>query len=374
MSVVIKSSAEDSKPSVEQSNITAEQLASRRIAQLSQKASPAPKEEPKVEPKEQVETEAEPAAEEAKDDAPFKEGGEKSEEAKDEGKEVPSNINVDELSDDEITELAKKGKSGLLKRIAELTAKRKLAEERVAQMEAAFRANQSTPKLEQKVENNPFAQIDKADELQSKWSEVGEVIKWAEAILDDAEHAGADDPVAQVDGKALTKKQVKQYLRNAREARDTFLPAQFKEIQAKEVRKVTKAQYEQKARQELPWLSTEDNDTKRQYDALVKSPLVERVKKAVPEVEADLDYIIGHAVNSLYGRREIALDSVGTKSTANRISPPANPGSTAAAPSGSDAREAKAMKEAKGRLKDSGSIDDYVALRAAQISKRKLIK
>lgn len=373
MSVVIKSNAEDSKQSVEQSNITAEQLASRRIAQLSQKANPAPKEEPKVEPKAQVEVEAEPAPEETEAAAPVKEGGEVAEETKDEGKEVPSNINVDELSDDEIAELAKKGKSGLLKRIAELTAKRKLAEERAAQMEAALRANQTAPKLEQKVDNNPFAQIDRAEDLQAKWSEVGEVIKWAEAVLDDAEHAGADDPVTQVDGKALTKKQVKQYLRNAREARDTYLPAQFKEIQAKEVRKAAKAQYEQKARQELPWLATEDNDTKRQYEALVKSPLVEKVKKAVPEVEADLDYIIGHAVNSIYGRREIAMESVGTKSTP-KINPPANPGSTAAAPSGSEAREAKAMKDAKGRLKDSGSIDDYVALRAAQISKRKLIK
>ena len=39
-----------------------------------------------------------------------------------------ANLDIDELTDEDIRELAEKGKSGLLKRIAELTAKRKSAE------------------------------------------------------------------------------------------------------------------------------------------------------------------------------------------------------------------------------------------------------
>ena len=96
-------------------------------------------------------------------------------------KEVLSK-DIDELTDEEIAELAQKGKSGLLKRIAELTAKRKLAEEKAAALEAAVQqAKQQLP--EPKVENNPYANVSTVDDLQGKLKEVNEVVEWAEDSL-----------------------------------------------------------------------------------------------------------------------------------------------------------------------------------------------
>ena len=341
-------------------------FASRRLAKMQERAkAAAPKaEEPKQAP--QTGSEAEPSAEVKEPVSESKEGQTQEPEPQADGKDVLSKVDVSELTDEDIAELAQKGKSGLLKRIAELTAKRKLAEEKAAQMEAAMR--QSQPKLEEKVENNPFASVETADELQNKYTEVGEVIEWAEDVLDRAENLGGDDVVANVDGKELTKAQVKEHLRRARKARDKFLPAQFKEIQAAEQRKQLKSAFEQKARQELPWLDGEDNDLRKTYEAMVKDPRLSDFAKAVPDIEPQLGYIIAHAANSIYGRRNIPL---GEQKPSPKMTPPANPSISAAGPERGEPKEVKVAKEASKRLSETGSMSDFIALRTAQLTKRK---
>ena len=343
-------------------------FASRRLAKMQERAkAPAPKaEEPKQ--AQQTGSEAEPSAEVKEPVSESKEGQTQEPEPQQEGKDVLSKVDVSELTDDEIAELAQKGKSGLLKRIAELTAKRKLAEEKAAQLEAAIR--QSQPKLEEKVENNPFASIDKPDELQQKYTEVGEVIEWAEDVLDRAENLGGEDVVANVDGKDLTKAQVKEHLRRARKARDKFLPAQFKEIQAAEQRKQLKGAFEQKARQELPWLDGEDNDLRKTYESMVSDPRLQEIAKAAPDIEPQLGYIIAHAANSIYGRRSIPI----TEQKSPKMTPPANPSVSAAAPERSESKDTKVAKEASKRLSETGSMSDFIALRTAQLTKRSKLK
>ncbi len=334
------------------------------------KAQVQPKADPKPEPETPEGSEAEPSAEEKEPTEPdFKEGDQKEPEPKPEAKEVLSK-SVDELTDEEIQELAQKGKSGLLKRIAELTAKRKLAEEKAAQLEAALKANQ--PVFKEEVKDNPFAKIENVQELESKWSEVSEVVEWAEGVLDKAEHASGDEVVATVDGKELTKAQVKELRRSAVRAKEKFLPAQLKEIQAKQARVAAKQQYQDMARKELDWLNGEDNDTRKQYEALVKSPLLEKVRKAVPEVEADLEYVLAHAANSIWGRKSIALTD--PKPAAPKLTPPSSPSSSAGAPERKESASSKQAKEASKRFMEKGQVSDFVALRTAQLSQRKSIK
>lgn len=328
----------------------------------------APKaEEPKPEPTQEG-SEAEPHAE-VPPESESKESQTTETEPKQDGKDVLSKLDVSELTDEEIAELAQKGKSGLLKRIAELTAKRKLAEEKAAQLEAAMRSVQ--PKLEEKVENNPFASVSKPEELQQKFTEVGEVIEWAEDVLDRAENLGGDDVVANIDGKELTKAQVKEHLRKARKARDKYLPAQFKEIQAAEQRKQLKSAFEQKARQELPWLEGEDNDLRKNFEAMVSDPRLQEIAKAAPDIEPQLPYILAHAANSIYGRRSIPISE---PKVAHKMTPPANPSVSAAGPERAESKETKVAKEASKRLSETGSMSDFIALRTAQISKRSKVK
>jgi hypothetical protein len=347
MPEVTSSNSADAKPAVENKPMTDKDFLSARIASR-QKAPPST-------------TESAPEPEEKKEAT--SQEGEPTEAPK--AKEVLSK-DIDELTDEEIAELAQKGKSGLLKRIAELTAKRKLAEEKAAALEAAVQqAKQQLP--EPKVENNPYANVTTVDDLQGKLKEVNEVVEWAEDILFRSEDMAASDIVATVDGKEYTKADIRESLRKARRAKDRFIPAQFQELQAKMERSNLETAFKQQARKELGWLEGEDNDVRKRYEAMVADPRLKKLKDSVPEIAPQIEYLIAHAANSMYGRREIPME----KSKGPTLNPPSNPSTTAAAPEKAEARMEKSLKDVESRFRQTGKGSDFIALRAAQISKRK---
>ena len=347
MPEVTSSNSADAKPAVENKPMTDKDFLSARIASR-QKAPPST-------------TESAPEPEEKKEAT--SQEGEPTEAPK--AKEVLSK-DIDELTDEEIAELAQKAKSGLLKRIAELTAKRKLAEEKAAALEAAVQqAKQQLP--EPKVENNPYANVTTVDDLQGKLKEVNEVVEWAEEILFRSEDMAASDIVATVDGKEYTKADIRESLRKARRAKDRFIPAQFQELQAKMERSNLETAFKQQARKELGWLEGEDNDVRKRYEAMVADPRLKKLKDSVPEIAPQIEYLIAHAANSMYGRREIPME----KSKGPTLNPPSNPSTTAAAPEKAEARMEKSLKDVESRFRQTGKASDFIALRAAQISKRK---
>ena len=347
MPEVTSSNSADAKPAVENKPMTDKDFLSARIASR-QKAPPST-------------TESAPEPEEKKEAT--SQEGEPTEAPK--AKEVLSK-DIDELTDEEIAELAQKGKSGLLKRIAELTAKRKLAEEKAAALEAAVQqAKQQLP--EPKVENNPYANVTTVDDLQGKLKEVNEVVEWAEEILFRSEDMAASDIVATVDGKEYTKADIRESLRKARRAKDRFIPAQFQELQAKMERSNLETAFKQQARKELGWLEGEDNDVRKRYEAMVADPRLKKLKDSVPEIAPQIEYLIAHAANSMYGRREIPME----KSKGPTLNPPSNPSTTAAAPEKAETRMEKSLKDVESRFRQTGKGSDFIALRAAQISKRK---
>lgn len=347
---VAKPIAEGSKQSVDnESSITQEQFIAQRLGALkgNQQPTKVEEEKPKEEDVSEKETQKQPESD---------------------GKEVLSQVDLSELSDEDIAELAEKGKSGLLKRIAELTAKRKLAEERAAQMEAFVQQQQKKLADEPKVENNPYASIASLEELSKKSGEIEEVIDWATDVLDSAEHLGHVDVVATVDGKELTKAEVKDHLRRAKKARDKFLPAQKNEIGLAEQRKLAKSAFEAQALKEMEWLSsTEDNDVKRQYQAMITDPRIKVLEQHAPDIAVQLPYLLAHASNSMYGRKPIPLET----KPAVKLQPPANPISATAKNSRPDDSDEKGVRQAYSKLQDSGSVSDFIAMRTHQISKRK---
>ena len=117
MSDEATSVAGDAKQAVvsEKSNLTASQYAVRRLGELKGKPDGA------LNPASRPETTSQsaPAEEEEQQQAS---NDQAQAQPNPTSKDVPSQVELSELSDEDIQELAQKGKSGLLKRIAELTA------------------------------------------------------------------------------------------------------------------------------------------------------------------------------------------------------------------------------------------------------------
>ena len=91
---------------------------------------------------------------------------------------VLSQLDLDNLSEDQIKELSEKLSSRAVSRFGELTAKRKKAEERLVELENKLSENEL--KTAAKVQNNPYADLKTIDELKAKAEEVNNVIEWAE--------------------------------------------------------------------------------------------------------------------------------------------------------------------------------------------------
>ena len=335
----------DNKP-VEKSNITVAELAARRLG--------ANKKAPVEAPVAKKEPEAEP--EKAQQEEPEKQ----------KDKDVLSKFDLGEMSDAELRELSEKLGSRAVARFGELTAKRKQAEEQIAALQAELsKRNEVSPLEVKSSEKNPYASLETIESLQAKSREVNEVIEWAEDKLDQADHLAHDDIVTTIDGKDMTKADVKAALKNARKAKDKFLPAQLQELQAREQRAQLKKSFDEGARKEIDWLNGEDNDTRKQYEAMLSDKRLAKLREADPDVAVQLDYILAHAANSMYGRKTIPMTE-----TKPKITPPSSPASATGASEKPEARTSKAISETAKRFSSSGSISDYTALRALQLSKR----
>ena len=270
-----------------------------------------------------------------------------------------------ELSESEINELAQKLNSRAVARYGELTAKRKQAEEQIAALQAELaKRNGSDPLATPKVENNPYKEIKDVQSLQAKAREIDEVIEWAEDQLFNNDHLAHDDVIVVVEGKELTKAQVRASLANARKARNKYLPAQLADLQVEESRLYQRKAFEDKAKQELSWLEGEDNDTRKQYEAIINDPRLRDLEKAAPDLAPQLPYILAHAANSIYGRKLI------TETSKPKLNPPNTANGTAAYSERPEARKSKESEEIRKRYMESGNPKDFVALRALQLSKR----
>ena len=155
-------------------------------------------------------------------------------------------------------------------------------------------------------------------------------------------------------------------LLNARKSRDKFLPAQLKSLQIREQGKQLKGAFEEKAKEELSWLQGEDNDTRKQYEAMINDPRFSDLEKALsPDISAQLPYIIAHAANSIYGRKLISDN----KQSA-RLNPPKQPTGVGAQAERKTDPRVKKVNEYKNRFVKTGSKSDFVTLRTLQIQNR----
>ena len=344
--------AESVEPTALNSNMSPEDFIQSRLGETKE-VQVASKESPESESESKSET-SEEASGEVKSEESISEPSDN----------VLSQLDLDNLSEDQIRELSEKLGSRAVSRFGELTAKRKKAEERLVELENKLSEN--ALKSSTKVESNPYSDLKTIDELKSKAEEVNEIIEWAEDVLFNSDGFSPEDGVTEVDGKSITKKQVRTTLQNARKTRDKFLPDQLRNVHKLENAVKMKETFAEQAESELSWMKGEDNDTRRKYESMIKDPrFVEMEKSVDPEVASQLNYIIAHAANSLYARKTIS-----EKSAPGRLSPPSNATSSAGTPEKTANKSVKALNEISQRFKTSGSKSDFINLRTLQIKNR----
>jgi len=352
-------SGADTKP-VENTNISVTDFANRRLGQMTSQ---------------NTEEESEPVAEEPTEETTEEVTEETQEteteetEVKSTSEDVLSQIDLDNASEEELKELAEKLGSKAVARFGELTARRKAAEERLAQLEAEIR-NKPASEPKKKIANNPFSNLETVEEIQAKTQEADDVIEWAEDLLfENADHA-ADDVIVEIEGKEMTKAQVRHSLLQARKARKSLLPDQLSKIQAKQKGVNLKNALENQAKQELPWLDGEDNDIRKQYEVIMSDTRFKEMKRIlsqeIPDVAGQLDYWFAHAANSMYGRKPIVEDKPSMK-----ITPPKGATTSSANADKAQSRTAKSLKEMQNRFKQSGNARDFAELRKLQMASRR---
>ena len=351
--------AEAGKISVDKSNISVTDFAQRRIGELA----PGTEQPQDEEAEEVIEQETEEVLEESVDT----EEAETSEESS-ESEDVLSQLDLDDMSEEDLRELADKLGSRAVARFGELTAKRKAAEEKLTQLEARLK-EKPNPLETKKVENNPYGNLDTVEKLQQKAAEVDQVIEWAEDLIFESDGYGADDVVTEVEGKEWTKKDVRQSLLRARKAQKTFLPDQLSKVQLRAEGEVLTKQFDSQAKQELSWLEGDDNDLRKQFEATVGDERFKKLKSVLkresPDIAAQLDYWFAHATNSIHGRK---LVGVGKKSPT--LNPPKTGNPASAQSEKGMGRTAKALKELEARFKQTGNARDFAALRKLKMSNR----
>lgn len=351
-------------------NISVSELAARRLGgnnQVPETTEEVVEDEEVAAPNESEETEVNTESLEEISEESSEESPEQEVETEESSEDVLSQIDLDEMSEEDLRELGKKLGSKAVERFGKLTAQRKAAEEELQKLRASMQAESNDPlKGSQEVKNNPYGNIDTIEGIQSKADEVNGIIEWAEDVLFNADGYGPDDVVTEVEGKDLTKADVRKSLLNARKSRDKFLPAQLKSLQTREQAKQLKGAFIEKAKEELSWLQGEDNDTRKQYEAMVGDPRFEELENALsPDISAQLPYIIAHAANSIYGRKPVPDN----KQSA-RLNPPKQPtGAGAQAERKADPR-AKKVKEYKSRFNQTGNKSDFITLRTLQLQNR----
>jgi hypothetical protein len=353
--------AEPENSTAEKTNITAEDFAIQRLGQ----PAPEPQEEETAEVEEEEANEIASEEEEGTEESDESTEDEAPESESDE--QVLSQIDLDEMSEEELRELADKLGSRAVARFGELTAKRKAAEEKLKEIEAKISAEQNNPlKPTQEIKDNPFNEVETIEALQIKATDASNVIEWAEDIMFNADGYEADDVVTEVEGKEMTKADVRNALLQARKARDKFLPARLEEIQKVQQSEKMQEQLRLQAEEELTWLKGDDNDTRRQYEAIMSDPRVEILMTTVPaEVKAQMPYLLAHAANSIYGRKEVRDSKSKVRLNPSNTSTP-----NAASSDKQVSRTNKSIKNLSTRFKQSGEKDDFITLRTLQLQNR----
>lgn len=276
---------------------------------------------------------------------------------------VLSQFDLDSLSDEEKDVLRQQLIPGAQSRISELTARRKAAEEELQTIQLQIK--------EPEVKDNPLSDISNIDDLQTKSNEVNDVISWAEDLLFESDDYSADDEITTVEGRPMTKAEVRKALQSARKSRDTYIPDQLRKLQSLENAKTLRQQLGNKAVEELEWLRDEnDNELKSQFISIMNDPRLKQLEDIAPDIYVQIPYFMSHAVNSMYGRKPVKEGSKPTARKSLKLTPSSGSTPASAMSEKTERLSVKSLKEQRNRFKTSGRKDDFITLRTLQLQNK----
>jgi hypothetical protein len=257
---------------------------------------------------------------------------------------------------DRLRDIARQAGVKSLSRFAELTAKNKA-------LEAQLQAKQvETKPLPEALPDNPFRGLD-AQQVEAKRKDLGKVAKTVEALLDEHEDYGPNDVITH-DGHEFTKKQLKAISRSITTQLSEYIPDQLAEIQRLAQREQSKAQFDAAILEQIPAFSDENSEVVALHKSIMANPHTLAIGEKVPELSAQLSFIMAHAANS------ILLSQGKTSTTATAPGIKARP-KVAASPVGAVATSARVEPNAKAKEREdkflkSGRADDMVAMFVAK--------
>jgi len=338
-------------------NITAEEFALQRLERLQGE-----------QPEDTQEVQEEEVLEEAVESEEEVIQETENESSEEETEDVLSQYNLDDLSEDELKNLAEKLGSRAVARFGELTAKRKAAEEELDRVKQSLQQDPLKQEMED-VKDNPFDDVQDIKSLQEKAKEISDIIEWAEDVLFESDDYSAHDDVTELDGKKMTKVEVRSALKNARKSRDLYLPDQLKKVQKAENANTLKRELGAKALKELEWLNKEDDETRKAFFSIAANKDLQSVYKEYPVLGAELPYIIAHGVDNIYARKTVPSTSA-KSGTKPKINPPKGSVPSSAMPEQGQRKSSKVLKDLSSRFKKSGNKDDFISLRTKQLSRK----
>ena len=287
-----------------------------------------------------------------------------------EGEEdVLSNINLDNLSEEQIKQLSEALSSRAVDRFGKLTARAKAAEEKAQTLEESLKAQQEEVlSSKSDIVDNPYSDLNTIKDIQEKAKEINDVIDWAEEILFDSDDYSPHDTVTEADGKTMTKAEVREALKQARKSKNKFLPDQFKKVKRTEDAVALRQQYGQKALKQFKWLGDKDSEQAKQFVQIAGHPSLQKAYEQDPDLSWKLPYLLAHSVDNMFG--ENAKKSAPNAKDAFKPSPPSSPSITKSKSDKTEDNSTKALKDLTQRFKSSGSKDDFQKLREARWARR----
>ena len=269
-------------------------------------------------------------------------------------------IDLDNLGEDDAMSLGKALRTESLKRFGRLTAQKREAEAKIAELEG-----KATTVTESRVtqEDDPLSDVWTAETLQKKETDLQTIEDWAEDSLQlEAQYDDdGEEYLVETDGKKYTKQDLLGIRSNARkmlrkggalDKRSQFL--------------ADRQNFDGQALQFFPWMSDESSPEYGEYQQFVTQEKYKKILDSIPEANVFAGLVVE---GNLRVRERNAKTSNGNgKAPKERAVTPAL--ADAAAPkramSGDNSRIQKQMNQARQNFERSGSIAALATLRELQ--------
>jgi ribosomal protein L9 len=262
--------------------------------------------------------------------------------------ELPEgNYDLLEASQEELQALVAKSKSRLLNRMFEVKSENKQLKDKIANLE-------STPVVSQQPQNpNPFAKIESEDLIKAKFQEFEATLRTTDELLEEYRDYSSDDMIV-VGDREFPKSDIERANRNSRDALIKYLPDQQQHLAKMKHLQGLSSQYQEMVSKEVPEVADESSEIGKLFRSVLSDPLIAKVKRDIPELGVQVEYLLAHAVRSISHKPTKVQQGAGMKL---KVNPPASPVSSGVSPSSSRSR---AYNEAMARFEKTGSIEDYV--------------